>query len=329
MTESLGRREIGRAGLLVPLDRVVHRLRGKHIDVTITVHVRRGYRLGAGGVIRDDVRGEARRGLTVALIPRNGVAAKRTRGQGVHVSVAIDVDREDRFGAVCLRTDDMHGKDWRGGSVVLTPGHGSVDVRGQEDVCIAIAVDIRGGDRFGADLKGVDGASRKDGWDLAAVLIPRDRILDGVVAFDARDHVDVPVAVNVGDADGLDVGRQFSDGVLREGRELAAIILEPRAGADDIGVTIAVEVCCRNGPHSVPSVGDDVSGEDRRLPTVVDVPRDRGVVWGCRENIGVAVAVHVRREDSRGAKRPVGDDVGRKTRRRSTIILIPRDRIVP
>ena len=160
-----------------------------------------------------------------------------------------------------------------GNGIVGVPGDGVVVMRGGEDIEIAIPIDVGDGHRAGATrILGNDVACKSL---CAIVLIPGD----GVIVGGRRDQVGVTIPVEIGGNDFAGPQGFSCDRVRYKGRFFifcSCVVLKPpdsvvvSGRSNDIGVTIAIQVCGEDATGTEGRFTDCVGRE--RLTAVVGVP---------------------------------------------------------
>ena len=195
------------------------------------------------------------------------------------------------------------------------PGQGVVLIRNREDVEVAVAVDVRRVDGRGP-IRRRDRVERPE---VAAARVPIPD--DAVRARRGREHVAVAVPVEVGDEHVVCAAREGGQRRARdEARGLVdRVVAVPGDRAGVVGggherhVAVAVHVRRghrRGGAHG----GGDGAAASRQSPSpptfsyqaILSSLTERG------EDVDVAVAVHVRRDDRRRAVGGGGDGVQRE-----------------
>ena len=303
--------------------------RGERVAVPVAVEVRREHGSGAEGQGRDDLqRTELARAAHVR-VPGDRAVALRGR-EDVLVSVAVEIRREDRAGALGRGGDDLLGVERTQPVGVLVPGDLVVEGRGRHHVPIPVAIQVRRGDLLGGEGGVRDHLLGPEGTQGVGVLVPGDFVVeDG-----GREHVAVAVPVQVGREHGpRSVGLLADELPRSEGPEAVDVLVPGEIGVDVRGgqhvpVPVPVQVFGQHRPGSIGAGRDDALGPEGTQPVGVLVPGEPVVAVGRREDVSISVAVEVFRVDRLRAVGPRRDDPLRAEAPQPIRVLVPGDLVV-
>ena len=197
-------------------------------------------------------------------VPGDGVLAER-RGHGVEVTVAVDVCSDDRDGALDRVVDDRERREIARAVDVLERADETVARRGDEQIGVAVTVEIRGRQRGAHEELRI--GELLGGEVAGAVEVLEPDHVAGSERVGSHGDVRIAVAVEVGDGEAAGVDEVRDD---RLQRELAVPeILVPgdtaavRRARDDVEIAVAVDVGGRDLAREVELVADVARGAER------------------------------------------------------------------